>query len=182
MKLNILAAGLGLAFVASAVSAEEAKPEVKAERRVIVIGGDHAKMDKNGDGEVSRDEFMALHSEMFAKLDADKNGRLSKAERESGHEAHLKALRGGDHAMVLRGPHGPGERRAHRIELHHAGEGPGEMDANKDGKISPEEFTAPMKKAFESLDADKSGFLEEGERAHGPMRFERRVEVKPEAK
>lgn len=57
-------------------------------------GGDaHMKkrtMDANGDGEVTRDEFMAPHAEMFASLDADKNGTLSKAEIG---DHHIKIMR-----------------------------------------------------------------------------------------
>lgn len=177
MKLNILFAGLGLALAASAAAADEAKPEMKMERRVMVMG-DHAKADADGDGEVSRDEFMAMHADMFARLDTDKNGKLSKAEREAAHAGRMKLLHGGEHGAMAMGAHGPGEKRVHMIELRHGGDGHGPMDANKDGKISPDEFAAPLKKAFEAMDADKSGFLEAGERAKGPMRFEHRVEKK----
>lgn len=175
MKYTLIA-GLGLALAASAAVAEEAKPETKVERHhVVMLGGDHAKMDANGDGEVTRDEFAAMHAEMFAKLDADKNGKLTKEER---HAGHMKMMRhGGEHGPHAMGPHhGPGDARVHVFEMR--GDGPGEMDADKDGKISPDEFAAPMKRAFEQLDADKSGFLEEGERAKGPMRFERKIETK----
>jgi hypothetical protein len=47
-------------------------------------------MDANGDGQVTREEFMAPHAEMFASLDTDKNGTLSKAEIG---DHHIKIMR-----------------------------------------------------------------------------------------
>ncbi|WP_372056263.1 EF-hand domain-containing protein [Tistrella mobilis] len=50
--------------------------------------GDHmARMvDTNGDGIISRDEFMAGADKMFARLDADGDGQITKAERETARE------------------------------------------------------------------------------------------------
>lgn len=43
-------------------------------------GDRFSKADSNGDGVISRDEFLALAAERFSKMDADGNGTLSKDE------------------------------------------------------------------------------------------------------
>jgi hypothetical protein len=63
---------------------------------------------------------------------------------------------------------GPGE---HRIEIRRFGgaDGHGDMDANGDGRVTEDEFLAPLRDAFQRMDADRDGVLEEGERP-GPER------------
>ncbi|MGZ8406601.1 MAG: hypothetical protein ACXWVJ_01090, partial [Caulobacteraceae bacterium] len=60
------------------------------------------------------------------------------------------------------------------------GGGPEAMDANKDGRISLEEFSAPMREHFGQMDKNKSGYLEKDEMAHGPMIIEKHIEKKSE--
>jgi hypothetical protein len=62
--------------------------------------------------------------------------------------------------------HGPGERR---IEIRRFGgpDGHGDMDANDDGRVTEDEFVAPLREAFLRMDADRDGALEDGERG-GP--------------
>ena len=47
-------------------------------------------------------------------------------------------------------------------------DGPGQMDTNGDGKVSEEEFLAPLREAFGNMDADHDGFLDEGEGHRAP--------------
>ena len=70
---------------------------------------------------------------------------------------------GGEHG----GGHGP------RIMM--LGDGEGAMDTDDDGRVSEAEFLARMGDAFRRLDADGSGYLEDGE--HGPQRIIRRERV-----
>lgn len=51
------------------------------------------KLDKNGDGVVSREEFYARHHEHFNKMDANKDGQLSQEERRTAHRAMMKERR-----------------------------------------------------------------------------------------
>ena len=56
---------------------------------VAAIAGDHGhdhkgkmmeKVDTDGDGKISKEEFMAKHEKMFTKMDVDGDGYLSKEE------------------------------------------------------------------------------------------------------
>lgn len=73
--------------------------------RMMQHGGmHHGKMmgggklaDGNGDGTVTRAEFVAAHLKMFDLADGDKNGTVTKAERQAAH-ARMREMRG-DGAM-----------------------------------------------------------------------------------
>ena len=87
----------------------------------------------------------------------------------------------GGHAMMA-GDHaegGPGER----IEIRRMGGSGGEhdLDVDNDGRISEAEFSAPLRDAFARMDADRSGFIEAGERGagHGAEVFVHRIETRP---
>lgn len=47
-----------------------------------------AKIDTDGDGVISRDEFMARAAKRFAKMDANGDGRLSKNEMRRAYKKH----------------------------------------------------------------------------------------------
>ena len=198
--------------------APPAPPEVHA--RVMVLEA-HASgsLDKDGDGQVSREEFAAPMNEHFARMDKDGDGRLSTEERSAGHGAggDVVFFRGGPasehgvHHFEMRRPHPDGEAGAHeereiivrgaaghgmphmihggpggdsRIEIRHLGGHAGQaaMDKDGDGRISEAEFTGPLRDAFTRIDADRSGFIEEGERGgDGDVRvFTHRIETRDE--
>jgi len=144
----------------------------------------HARLDANGDGSISRDEFRALHDDMFGKLDKNHDGKLSGDEFPHGpggpggpgEERFEVRVDGPD------GPHGPGGPGMHgcgpgdmamsdegadnvRIIRHGPGgpDGPDEMDANKDGRISFDEFVAPLREHFNAVDKNHNGFLDKDE-------------------
>ena len=53
-------------------------------------GGESFKeMDKNGDGVISKKEFLAFHEALFRKMDANKDGKLTPEEMEVAHEAPM---------------------------------------------------------------------------------------------
>ena len=187
-------------------------PERDVRVHVLTHGGPGGgALDRDGDGQVTRDEFSAPMNDAFGRLDKDGDGWLSPEELSADHGP-------GDHVVMLDGPDGPGphrfelrvdgeeggpgERREVRVftrgegegeapvilrhggpdgpfridgEIHNgrfelrrldgaAADGPGDLDKDGDGKVSEAEFTAPLRDAFARMDADHSGFIEEGER------------------
>jgi EF-hand domain pair len=99
------------------------------------------KMDANGDGMVSKDEWMNFQEKMFAALDKDKSGYLDQTE--------------------FTGP--MNENLAFATAAYAHGLMTDEMfkkvDTNGDGKISREEFLAYHRKIFDMLDKQKKGMV-----------------------
>lgn len=178
--------------------APPAPPEART--RFMMMGPHgHAAMDRDGDGQVTREEFTTPMNEVFARMDKDGDGRLSEQELASHHgpgERDVMILRGvepGMHRFELRrhdGPAAPGERREivirgpggeggpHVFHFDSADGTAHRLDADGDGRVSEAEFTARLREAFGRMDADGSGFLEEGERGgDGEVRvITRRIE------
>ena len=123
---------------------------------------DIKKYDKDGNGELSREEMRGMmderRKEMEKKYDADGDGKLSDEERKK-MEAENPRGRGGPG-----GPGGPGGRggfpppTADEIKTY---------DKNGDGKLEGEEATAlrtaRQKARLEKYDADKDGKLSDEE-------------------
>lgn len=168
----------------------------------VAHAGSHgmkSRADPMGDKTVTRAEAQAHAGEMFAKLDANKDGKLDKADREARHAAHkaemfarLDANKDGsiskDEFAAARSGRGEGK--------HHEGMGPGGKsrgepgqrghgkmrgmgmmmlgmaDANKDGAVSKDEFTAAHAGHFDKVDTDKDGKITPAERkaAHAKLR------------
>lgn len=66
------------------------------------MGGKHPMMEKidtDGDGQVSKAEFMAMHTERFEKMDANSDGVLSKDEMKAGHEKMRDKMKDKMHKM-----------------------------------------------------------------------------------
>jgi Ca2+-binding EF-hand superfamily protein len=98
-----------------------------------------AAADANDDGVISREEFLARPNQMFDRLDTDRNGVISQAERD--------AMRA--------------QRSARRERMN--------PDANGDGAVSREEFDAAGAAIFNRLDANGDGRVtqDEAPRHHG---------------
>ncbi len=77
LVMTLVGAGM---FVAPAAFADHHKGGDKA-------GKMFEKHDINGDGVISKDEFMKGAEERFAKMDTDGNGEVSKDEAKAHHEA-----------------------------------------------------------------------------------------------
>jgi hypothetical protein len=188
-----------LTFIAlsAALMQEPPAPAPPEIRTRMVVMGPHGpgSLDKDGDGHVSREEFAAPMNDHFARMDQDGDGRLSAEELAGGHGpgggGDVMVFRGGSrgapgaHRFEMRRPdHGApgGETRFEIRTLGGEGHGHGEMDKDGDGRISEAEFTAPLRDAFARMDADRSGFIEDGERGgDGDVRvFTHRIETRDE--
>ncbi len=115
--------------------------------------------DANSDGVLTRAESDAGREATFARLDADRNGQLTREE--------MRAERGerGD-----RGRHG------RRGGGRHGGPGFEGADANNDGNITREEFLARPTEMFNRIDANHDGVIQASERPQRAERGERRAE------
>lgn len=51
------------------------------------------KHDTNGDGVISKDEFLNHASEKFSKMDADGNGEVTKEEGKAARDAHREKMK-----------------------------------------------------------------------------------------
>lgn len=223
--MSVIAIAL-LAALNGAAPQDQAAPrvETRSEIRIVNAGGEGpGRLDADGDGVVTREEFSAPMGDAFDRLDANDDGRLSTEELAAGHGeggpghrmmmmmggpggpggpgVHIITREGGPGGhgapgmMMFGGPEGPGGpggdvrvfsfrhggpeggpeggpphagpggSSSHQVFVHRFGgpDGPGEMDKDGDGKVSQEEFLAPMREAFGHMDADNNGFLDEGE-------------------
>ena len=116
LMLTLIALSAALMQQTPAPPAPPAPPEVRT--RIMLMGADGpGTLDKDGDGQITREEFAAPMNDHFARMDANSDGRLSTEELSAGHVE----MAGDDHdIMMMHGPGGPGERH---IEIHRVGGG-----------------------------------------------------------
>lgn len=118
-------------------------------------GPDFSTLDADNNGEVTLAELQARGAARFAEADTDGDGFLSLAELEAAGQA----------------------RAADRAERMLA-----RMDANDDGKLSPDELRAPRRspeRMFDRIDADNSGGISQEEFEQARARFQERRGDKP---
>lgn len=106
-----------------------------------------ARADGDGDGRVSKAEYIARADERFGKMDKNADGKLS------GDELAPPAPPAGTDAAA---PRGGGMMRGRMIER---------LDTNHDGMISIDEYRAATAERFDRLDTNHDGFLDQTEMA-----------------
>ena len=138
-----------------AVQAAAAAPGKVPTRTEIIANanGKFQELDTSKDGGLSKAEIDAAQvraqqqataavaqrvTQEFTRLDTDKNGQLSQAE--------FRAA-----------------ARPVRIDPNAANEAMKNLDANKDGKISADEYRRPILSSFDRIDTNKDGTLSEAE-------------------
>jgi hypothetical protein len=171
MNKTLIAAGLSalaaLTAGAAVAQATDGRPGRDADvtRAQVVAQTDarFAKLDANRDGNISAAERTAMRgdrvAERFKRLDLDGNGSVTQAEMQKAHEA--------------RGERGEG-RRGGRHGGGFSGAG-ATADADNDGLISKAEFQAGALERFDRGDADRNGILTAAERrqARAAMKAQR---------
>jgi Ca2+-binding EF-hand superfamily protein len=111
-------------------------------------------MDKNGDGTVSRAEYLAFGRRLFRRIDRNRDNRLTKAELRRG-PARPAPRRTADSDQGLPPPgldRGSSRSTAARAAF-------AQIDSDNDGAITKRELDAARRTAFARLDADKNGRL-----------------------
>jgi Ca2+-binding EF-hand superfamily protein len=106
------------------------------------------KMDANKDGKVTKAEADTARNAWFAKVDTNKDGFITKAEADK-----FRADRRGAKGKKADGKH-RGKHRGHMFER---------LDTNKDGKISKAEASAKAARMFTMLDTNKDGVITRAE-------------------
>jgi hypothetical protein len=176
MNKLILAAAAAVVVATPLVAQQAAQPDRSAgTARAAVeaqVRAHFARADANSDGFVTREEGEALRGKvrgerharrgerrdaLFARLDVDKNGQISRAEFDAQH-----ADRADRHGRRM-------ERMAFRA--HHGGAvrlGGGGMfdrlDADRDARVSLAEATGAALRRFDMADADRDGIVTREER------------------
>jgi Ca2+-binding EF-hand superfamily protein len=137
-KLLLLAAGL----LTGASAAAQAVPEQTVRADVVKSLTDNfGKADVNNDGFLNQDEVQTLTNRVnqqiqarldqeFKNLDKDSNGQISPTEFRTAAGARMMQVP----AVALQ-----------------------RLDGNKDGKVSPAEFSAVALAAFDRMDTNKDG-------------------------
>jgi hypothetical protein len=109
------------------------------------------KIDTNGDGMVSREEWLAFQEKVFAMLDKDKEGKVDAKEFIS-HDG------GADMVHFSTGGFATGLRT--RQMMH-------KIDTDGDGTISHDEFITYQAKVFDMMDTGHKGMLSKDQFATG---------------
>ena len=179
MKKKLIFLTLGAALIAVPVlaapgSADRNATQTRAEAQAHAAER-FAKMDANKDGKLDASDRAARHAEMqakmFERLDADKDGSISKAEWDQ-HGADRAAKRGEKRADAGAGDGKRGMRG------HHGGHGgmmAGRADTDGDKAVSLAEFQTAALARFDAADANKDGQVtaEERQAQRGAWRAKR---------
>lgn len=145
-------AATALSFSALAQAPEAGKPEL----REAPGGGMLQRLDTDGDGLLSLQEFQAAGEARFASLDADGDGRVSAEEFAAGR-------RGPGRAEAGRADGPRAEHRAERMQQVRE-QRFASLDADGDGYINRAEFDQQHLARFNALDANGNAVIDADER------------------
>ena len=111
-------------------------------------------MDLNGDGNVSRAEYLAFGRALFRRIDADNNGRLTHAEIRSG--ATRAAARAPQSSGAALPPPGVGKRASGGASARASFTA---LDRDSDGAITRAELDRARRVSFSRFDTNSNGEL-----------------------
>lgn len=106
-------------------------------------------LDSDADGKLGPEEYVARRKAIFARIDADKDGAVDKAEFDAAFEKVRERM------LARYGAHG-GKHRHHR-KMRQRRKMEGRLDLNGDGKVTRAEYDAIGKLMFLRLDSDGDG-------------------------
>jgi len=140
-------------------------------------GGLFARLDKNADGKIERNEARTAAGEHFAKMDQNGDGAISRDEKLDTGPRGRQPKRSGDHfARLDANKDGKLERGETRMPSEHFDR----ADANKDGKLTQAEVDASWQAMsaarraahFAEFDTNSDGKIDRAEAfAHADRRF-----------
>lgn len=167
MKKMIIAMALATTGFVGAAAAQPADPmgdkTVTRAEAQAKAGEMFARMDANKDGKIDQADRGAKRAQMFDRLDANKDGSVSRDEFAAAEKARDGQGRGGEARQGHGRKHGEG-----RMGKRGGGKRGMMMlrmaDANKDGAISRDEFLAAHGKHFDMTDTNKDGKISPEER------------------
>ncbi|SOB87757.1 EF hand [Sphingomonas guangdongensis] len=146
----LLAAAVAIGTIVGGVAAtaQQTSPRVRA--------------DANGDGAVSRAEFVARAEARFARIDTDRNGSLSRDERRAG-----RPDRGRRMAGALQRLDSDGDGKLSRAEFATGAERRWQRMGARPDTAAPDRASFDQRTAarFSRLDRNNDGFLERAELA-----------------
>jgi Ca2+-binding EF-hand superfamily protein len=155
MTNRSLAVGLGgaalLFFIATPVARAHDEGEVMFQ-----------KMDTNGDGKISADEWAAARKAMFKMMDTNGDGKISADEMQAAMEKQEKMMgkEGGKGMMTA----------SEKMKM---------LDTNGDGSVSEEEFMSVGKTMFEKMDTNHDGYLTKAELKAGHEKMMQKMHASP---
>ena len=149
--MNASTKTLLMTLASAALTLTAFSPPVMADEVVSFATGGYAsglrtketmhKMDTNGDGMISKDEWTGFQEKMFDALDKDKSDSVDAMEfTATEHEEFAFATAGYARGLMTKSMFT-------------------KIDANGDGKVSREEFLAYHRKIFDMLDKQKKGMV-----------------------
>lgn len=157
-----------------AASAKKKGPAVKNDGKPYLRSAD-----KNHDGRISKDEFMAGSKKRFAKADANRDGVISPQEAKAA-KAKLQEKEAKREAKRLaEGKPSKAKKKSDRPAKPYLST----FDKNKDGRVSQKEYLARREKKFADMDLNHDGVISKEEARIAKKKvLERREEKKIQAK
>lgn len=137
-----------------------------------------AKLDANKDGVITRDEAIAAADARFAKLDTNGDGRITQDEMKARHDAmraKWQQRRGDQSADADAARQHRGSRGMHRHGPHHGGMEMKRLDANNDGIITKAEAEAAATARFDKVDTNHDGKIDQAEIAAAKQQMQARM-------
>jgi Ca2+-binding EF-hand superfamily protein len=166
---------------ASGYAAAKKQPAAPAKKKAPVAKN-NAKpplrsLDKNHDGRVTHDEYLAGAKKRFAKADANRDGVVSKQEAQAAKAALREKQTRRDAKRVAEGKPVKAKKKSGKAAKPYLST----LDANKDGRVSQKEYLARREKRFKEMDVNHDGVVSREEARNAKKKVQERREAKKAA-